>query len=59
MKEGCHTHHISARTVGTWWEVAREQDAVVSICLCCFGPAPVMFDDRGVGWGERCKHCEA
>lgn len=40
LGEGCLQHETSAAQIGEWWAAAARQDADVTCCACCGGPAP-------------------
>lgn len=39
--DGCRKHARSAADVARWWARVEAQDAHVTVCACCLGPAPL------------------
>jgi hypothetical protein len=49
VKQGCLAHDMTDEQVESWWKVATERAAHVSMCACCLAPCPI---DSPV-----CKRC--
>jgi len=52
VRDGCRKHGMSAADVARWWARVEAQDAHVTMCVCCLGPAPLPPTPDGT-----CKRC--
>jgi hypothetical protein len=55
QQDGCDLHDMSAAEVARWWNKVGERD--VTVCCCCFGPAPLEEEYVVPGVAVFCKRC--